>query len=363
VKLVPHADVDALLAKNRFRFTGGVDRKMAEALREAGIEAVLVPTLEQYGAGFPPKLAIALRVVDTGPVPEVTWSDVVARSGDDSPGILALGVVESYPELQRQVVERAAASVERWAATRAPGEPCARDWRFAPRRWYRAPVLDDVGRRTVAVLPFRNETSRRGADEVVANEILGQLARSGSFEVLDPGVVREQLLENRIVFEGGVSVDRALTILELVQADLVVSGIVHDYVSPQGPKMPPIVGFSLFVIDGATTEVVWSSTSTAKGDDWVFLFGSGRLTSSSSLACRMAREVADGIVGERGKLAARAEEGPPQRVRVRWGAAQFQRYGRDANSRDFEQNAASRRAREVNQAPDAKNPAAPPKEP
>jgi hypothetical protein len=363
VRMVPHKDVDALLARNRFRFTGGVDRKMAEALREAGVEAVLVPTLEQYGDRVPPKVALALRIVGTGPVPEVDWADVVARSGDDSPGLLALGMVDTVSELQRQVLARAADSVARWAERRGRGEPCARDWRFKPRRWFRAPVLDDVGRRTIAVLPFRNETHRRGAEDVLANEVLAQLARTGSFEVLDPGVVREQLLENRIVFEGGVSIDRALTILDLVDADLVLSGIVHDYDAAAGLRTPPTVGFSAFVIDRATAEVVWSSTSTARGDDWVFLFGSGELTSPSALTCRMARGVVDGIVGERGLLGTRSTAEPPQRMRVRWGAAQFQRHGRDANSRDFEQNAVPGRARDVNQAPGANNQAPPPKEP
>ena len=363
VRTVPHRDVDAILARNRFRFTGGVDRKMAEALREEGIGAVLVPTLEQYGTLAPPKLAIALRIVETGPVPEVAWADLVARSGDDSPGLLALGIVDAYPELQRQVIARAARSVEGWAATRSRGEPCVRDWRFEPRRRYRAPVLDDVGRRTIAVLPFRNETPRRGAEDVVANEMVAQLVRSGAFDVLDPGVVREQLLENRIVFEGGVSIDRALTILDLLQADLLVSGIVHAYVAPLGAKTPPVVGFSAFVIDRATAELVWSSTSTAKGDDFVVLFGAGRLTSSSALACRMARTVVDGITGERGRLAARADDAEPQHMRVRWSTAQFQRQGRGANSRDFEQNAAPPWARDVKQAPAANDPSAPPKEP
>src|SRR6266568_2743000 len=337
IPTVPRRDVEAFLARNRFRFTGGVDRKMAQALRDEGIEVVLVPTLEQYAAPAPPRLALALRIVETRPIPTVAWAELVARSGDDSPGLLGLGVVERFEELERQVVAAAAASVEGWTRTRARGEPCARDARFEPRRQFRAPVLDDVGRRTVAVLPFRNETPRRGADEVVANELLAQLTRSGSFEVLDPAVVREQLLEHRLVLEGGVSIDRAMTILDLVQADLIVSGVVQLYSAPAGSRTAPTVGFSAFVIDRESAELVWSSSSVANGEDGVFLFGSGRIASASALACRMTRGVVDGIAGARRPLSARDGVAPPQPVRAGRGPAQFPRSRPGANRRELDE--------------------------
>jgi hypothetical protein len=302
VEILPRRDLDILLAKHRIRFTGGVDRKMAKVLREElGVEAVLVPTLETYAADAPPKVALAVRAATTGERPLVAWADAVARSGDDSPGLLARGIVTSVGELERAVIARVAGSIERWIETGAPGEACGGAGRFRPRRSFRATALDDLGRRTVAVLPFTNETARRGPAEVVFGQFVAQLARSGAFEVLDPGFVREELLGHRIVLENGVSLDNATTLLALLDADLVISGYVQLYEPRSGPAAPR-VEFTSYALDRSTQELVWSSASEAYGDQGVFFFGAGRVRSPATLSCRMVRGVVDRIVGERPPL-------------------------------------------------------------
>jgi hypothetical protein len=165
-------------------------------------------------------------------------------------------------------------------------------------------VLADVGRRSIAVLPFRNQSGRRAANDVLFGQFVAQLARSGAFEVLDPGIVREELLAHRIVLEGGVSLDNAIAMLDLLQADLVVSGYVEVFESTAGTG-PPKVEFSAFVLDRKTGELVWSSASSGAGDDGVWFFGAGRVYTAAALSCRMVRGVVDAIVGHRPPL------GPP----------------------------------------------------
>ena len=303
LEIVPRRELDAMLAAHRIRFTGGVDRPMAEALREElGVDAVLVPTLELYAAEAPPRIAIAVRLVSANERPAVLWADVVARSGDDAPGLLGRGLVTRAGELEKTVLHDVAGAVERWVTTRAGDEPCGKAGRFGPRRVFRAPVLDDVGRRTIAVLPFTNETTRRSAGDVLLGQFVAQLAASGSFEVLDPGLVREELLGHRIVLEGGVSVDNATALLSLLQADLVLSGYVQVYEAPSGPRAPPKVEFSSYVLDRRTAELVWSAGSVGAGNDGVFFFDVGRIETTSALSCRMVRGVVDGIVGRRAPL-------------------------------------------------------------
>lgn len=303
LEIVPRRDLDAVLAAHRIRFTGGVDRPMAKALREElGVEAVLVPTLEAYAGDAPPRVAIAVRLVSANDRPAVLWADVIARSGEDSPGLLGIGLVTKAGDLEKSVVKDVARAVERWVATRRSVEPCGKAGRFGPRRVFRAPVLDDVGRRTIAVLPFTNETTRRSAGDVLLGQFVAQLARSGSFEVLDPGLVREELLGHRIVLEGGVSVDNATALLSLLQADLVLSGFVHVFEAPSGARAPPKVEFSSFVLDRRTAELVWSAGSTGAGNDGVFFFDAGRVETTSALSCRMVRGVVDAIVGHRAPL-------------------------------------------------------------
>lgn len=309
VYVIPRADLDRVLAAHRLRFTGGVDPGMAKVLRqELGIEAVLVPTLEAYAADAPPKVALGARLVLATDRPMVLWADAVARSGDDSPGFLKRGLVGSASVLEDAVVKELSRRVASFIAKGSRGEACGGAGRFRPRHVYRARVLDDVGRRTVAVLPFVNETSRRSADDVVLGQTVAQLARSGSFDVLDPGVVREQLLRNRIVLSGGVSVDAAMALLSVLDADLVVSGRVQRYDARSGTSGAPAVELSVYVIDRQLAELVWSSGSDGTGADGVFFFDAGRVHTTSNLSCRMVRGVVDRLVGRRGFVAPPTDE-------------------------------------------------------
>jgi TolB-like protein len=300
--VLPRQELDAALAAHRIRFTGGVDRRLAKVLREElGVEAVLVPTLEQYAADAPPKVSLAVRLVSAGERPAVLWADGVARSGDDAPGLLGRGIMMSASDVERATVGEVARVVERHLKSGAGDAYCGAAGRFKPRRIFRAPVLDDAARRSVAVLPFKNGSSRRAAGEVVVGQFVAQLARSGAFEVLDPGLVREELLGHRIVLDGGVSVDQALAMLDLLQADLVLSGYVEVYEAAAG-RGAPSVEFSAYVLDGRTGELIWSSASSGAGDDGVFFFGAGRVHSAAALSCRMVHGVVDGIVGRRERL-------------------------------------------------------------
>jgi TolB-like protein len=269
---------------------------------ELGVDAMLVPTLEQHVADAPPRIAIGVRLVGTGERPVVLWADAVARSGNDAPGLLARGLVTSSGELDRTVVAEVARRIESYVATRSPGVSCGDAGRFRPRHVFRAPVLDDIGRKSIAVLPFINDTSRRSAGDVILGQFVAQLVRSGSFEVLDPGVVREELLGHRIVLDGGVSLDNATALLSLLNADLVLSGYVRSYESRSGSQGARKIEFTAYVLDRRTQELVWSSSSLGEGNDGVFFFGAGRVHTTSALSCRMVRGVVDGLVGGRGPL-------------------------------------------------------------
>jgi TolB-like protein len=302
VEVLSRLELDRTLADHRIRFTGGVDRKLAKVLRDdLGVDAVLIPTVDQYTGEAPPKLSLAVRLVTTGERPVVVWADGVARAGNDSPGLLARGLLGRSADVERAVVAEVARRVEAYVSRSSGGDYCGGPAGFKPRRVFRATVLDDVGRRSIAVLPFTNASGRRGAAEVVTAQFVAQLARTGSFEVLDPGLIREQLLAHRVVLAGGVSVDQALALLDLLEADLVLSGYVEVYDAPAGSG-PPTVEFTAYVIDRRTAELVWSSTSHGAGDDGVFFFGAGRVYSSAALSCRMALGVVDAIVGHRQAL-------------------------------------------------------------
>jgi TolB-like protein len=207
-------------------------------------------------------------------------------AGDDAPGLLGVGLIRSMPSLQRKTIAALTASLRDWLATGAAPARCALEGRFAPSVKYRSDVLDG-GVRTVAVLPFVNETNRRRAGDVVAEAFVRGLAGSGRFEVVEPGLVRESLLARRVVMEGGVSLDTARVVLDALDADLVVAGYVRELSEDPGGPTPPRVDFTALMIDRRTEEVVWEVSSYHRGDEGAWAFELGRVRSSSALACRM----------------------------------------------------------------------------
>lgn len=283
--------VARVLAARRVRYTGGVDAETAEALRSAlGIDGVFVTTLELWDARGP-KLALTGRLVAASDRAELLWIDGFARAGPDSKTVLGLGVVEKIEVLRDQGAARLAASAARAVAGRGRAARCDTSGRFDPKIRYRSPGLEDRPVRSVAVLPFLNDTERRGAGELVALAFVRQLTAVPGLEVFEPGVVRSELLRFRMVFEGGASLEDARLVTDVLAADLVLAGHVRTFDDGGSAR----ANFTVMLIERATRRIVWESTSYASGDDRVFFFGMGHVSTASSLTCRMARGVVEAI--------------------------------------------------------------------
>ena len=287
--------LDEYLARYRIRYTGGVDPAAARAAREdLGVDAILATTVLLWG-GATAQVALVTRLVSTADTPTVLWMDGYARTGDDSPGIFALNVVNDPQVLQAEAMQQIGRSLEAYLTRGARAGQCSGGGWWRPRIAYRARP-DERKVASIAVLPFVNETRRRGAGEVLALEFAWQLANAEGFRVVEPGVVRDELLRRRIVMEDGVSLDQARVVSVTLDADLVLAGHVYDFEDGAGA---PVSNFSAIVIDRKTGRMVWQSTSHDKGNDSETLFGLRRVTTAPLLTCRMAREVIDGMTGAR----------------------------------------------------------------
>jgi hypothetical protein len=293
VEVLGEEDLEPVMARHRVRYTGGIDRRTAEAFRqEAGAGAVLITSLGLYMEQVPPKVVVASRLAGTGISPNVTWADSVAMAGDDAPGLLELGLVDDVGVLSSRALDRLADSLARHilsgevplAGVRGPG-------RFRPRGLFRAPALGGKEAYTIAVLPVVNHGERRNAGELLALHFVEQLGKAGGFEVLEPGVVREELLRYRVVAPEGTSLDVADILFSLLGVDLLLTAKVVDYDDALGSGGAPQVTFFVQVIEGGSREVVWASHSTNRGDEGVFFFDLGRVTTAHALASRMVREV------------------------------------------------------------------------
>jgi TolB-like protein len=290
--------VERFLERHRLRYTGGIDSAAAAAAHEElGVDGVLLVSIEAFDQELVPRLAVTMRLVQASQAAKVVWIDGTARTGDDSPGVLGLGVVSRYAELERRELSRLARSLVATLTGRAPASvPCPHDGRFGPRIAFRSPRFDRSRGYSVAVLPFVNETPRRRVGDLVALELARQFAAVPRLNVLEPGVVRERLLRNRVVMEGGVSVDAARLVLDSLHADLVLAGYVRQF--SEGAE--PSVDITVLVLERERGTIMWESTSHASGLQSVWFFDRGRISTATALLCRMARDAVDEFIGNVG---------------------------------------------------------------
>lgn len=284
--------VEQFLERHRLRYTGGIDGASAAAAREElGVDGVLLSSVQLYSDEAVPRLALAMRLVEATEEARILWIDGTARTGNDAPGFLGLGLVRRYADLERRELDRLARSLVAALSGRAVGAPCPAERRFKPRIAFRSPRFDPTREYSVAVLPFVNQSTRRRAGDVVALEFARQLAAVPRLHVVEPGVVRERLIRHRVVMEGGVSVDTARLMLDTLHADLVLAGYVRE-LSEDGA-----VDFTVLALEREHGTVVWESTSHSIGADGVWLFDRGTISTAGELTCRMVRDTVTGFVG------------------------------------------------------------------
>jgi len=287
--------VERFAVKRRIRYLGGLDRATAlAAAEELGVDGVLITSLTQHDASDPPRFGLVARLVSTTERPDVFWIDGASAAGDDAPGLMGLGLVHRLEPLARGVLARLSGSLASFLEGRTGrSQPCPSQGRFQPRTVYRAAVATEGKPATVAVLPFQNSSHRSRAGEIVALEVVRQLSAVKRFTVLEPGLVRENLLRYRIVTEGGVSLENARAALATMEADYVLAGTVRQYEEGRGDGATPQADFTVIMIDTHTNETVWHSTSTGTGIDGVHFFGLGRVSTGTELTCRLVRGVVD----------------------------------------------------------------------
>jgi TolB-like protein len=296
--VLDEGSLEKFMAKHRILYVGGIDREIAKAFKEEiGIDGVLITSLELYSDANPPKIAIISRLVSTGDSPSILWIDSVGLAGGDSPGVLGLCLIEDPKALMEKAMKPMTASLFRYLSTRAE-ERNGRDLKrkFRPKIAYQSSILDPDKKYLVAVLPFFNRSERKYAGEILALHFIRQLKRFNNFNMIEPGVLRQELLGLRVIMEDGVSLANADAIFSILDADILLSGRVMDYQDYEGIWGKPKVDFSTVLIERKSREVVWGSNSYNEGDDGVFFFDRGRVNTAHAMAFQMVQWIGEKIL-------------------------------------------------------------------
>ena len=294
VVLLPESNLQRIMAKYRIRYTGGIDSAAAEALSQEGnVRAVLITNIDLYSDWNPPKIGVTARLVSTEKEPVILWMDSVGISGDDSPGILDVGLIEDPVIL----LEKALKSLTTSFRAYSKGLPWRTDIKDLPEKFkpaikYRDESVEfSKSTHTIAVVPFYNCSIRKYAGETMALHFANQLSHCAQFSVLELGMIRDELLKQRILMRGGISLADASGLFTLLNCDIILAGEVFDYQDYQGPSGTPRVDFSSYVITKDKGEMLWSSFSSNTGDDGVYFFDVGRVNTAHAMASHMTRSI------------------------------------------------------------------------
>jgi hypothetical protein len=279
------------MEKHRLRYTGGIDGVMAKAFQEeTGTKAILITSLDYYNETNPPKIALSSRLVSAEDPVRILWVESKGLAGDDTAGILRIGEIQDPEKLLHRVAGYLAASLRDFLSEyREDADRSGGKRRFRPKVIYRAPEFKTDTKYTVAVVPFLNESGRKNAGNIMMLQFLSTIVGWKNFEIIEPGVVRQELLKSRIIMEDGISLDQTDSIFTHLNVDLVLTGRVLDYQDYQGPGGVTKVDFSTLLIERKSRQVVWNSKSYNQGDDGVFFFEWGRVRTADRLASDMTR--------------------------------------------------------------------------
>lgn len=296
LNLLEEKDLRSFMNQHRIRNTSGLNSETGEAfLSEIGVTGVLITQLTQYQTEFPPKFALASRLVITGALPTVGWADSVVLTGDEHRGLLDLGLIRDINKLSATGLVRMATSLGRSFNDKGDGDEGGDDSFLEPRSFYRAPSLAQNRPFTVAILPFVNLSQDRFAGELIGLDFLHHLSADKKFRVLDPGTLEEQLLLHRLIMPEGASLDTAYILFSFLDVDLLLSGKVLEYEDSSSPSGAPRVHFTTEVIQRQNEELVWSSISSNYGDEGVLFFDLGMIKSARDLASRMVKKTVQAI--------------------------------------------------------------------
>jgi hypothetical protein len=289
--VLPETALEDFMARHRVRYTGGIDAATAAQFKdETGAAAVLITSLELYNTYNPPKVGVASRLVRTGADPGILWIDSASMAGDDHPGLLELGLLEDPKAVTDRVLGILAGSLSAYMSGQPPALEAGAG-RYRPKFYFKSPVLSPDVKYKVAVVPFFNKSERRNAGDIMMLAFIRGLSDVPGMTVMEPGVVRDDLLRLRVVMEEGLTLDTAEVVMNTLGVDLLVMGSVLDYEDYQGVFGMPKVDFTVQVLEKKSMQIVWESKSYNTGDDGVFFFDWHRINTAGQMTSQMVDNV------------------------------------------------------------------------
>jgi hypothetical protein len=261
--------------------------------------------------------------------------DSYAKAGEDTPGLLGLKIIEDPVRLRGMALEYLEASLQNFITkppertakvsaremrenkpftildlmTKMKEEPRRladdsvnrRPWLslvgdlipplYGPRSWYSSRDVLDEQLRSLAIIPFLDFSTRKHGAEVVALHLAKQLVVDGRYKIVELGVIRDKMLNLRVIMSSGVSNANIDAIANSLGVELIVNGKLYDYLESNSIGQNPKVDFTFQMFERDSRKILWNSRSRNQGDDGVFFFDAGKVSTASVLTDKMAQSL------------------------------------------------------------------------
>lgn len=290
--LVVGEPIEQFLWQHRIRQTDMVSSRLARWLaEELQVSAVIVGSIILYRPGEAPQVGLAARMVS---IPETTilWANDFSLSGEDYNKPLGLGTVRQVDVLAQRLVTQVFDSLQPIRSVQlvpSPDPPSFYNLNLMkppPQLTYLSPITDFYGLETVGVIPFKNQSERRGAGDIVSVMFLSRLHNTGLYHVIEPGLIREQFLRFRVRARGEIDTIGLRPLNRNIEAQGYITGTVETY--DEGilgeVRAPPEVAMSARLLRSDDDAIVWSMRNGYRADNYNLLLDFGRIYSIIPLA-------------------------------------------------------------------------------
>jgi hypothetical protein len=279
--VLTHDRLRPLLREHRIRVVGQIGARAMNILREeTGAGLAIVGSIDIYEPDRNFEVMISARLIDLQ-TQEVLTAISVGRTVQETERIFGRGRAEEIEEVVSQVVIQ---FMDRMAP--ALGRSVEHSSRY-----------HNCG--IVAVVPLNDYSLRRHGAEVLQNLLMAELV-ARDWSVVEPGIVREALLDRQRAARGGVS-DAVLEILrDEVGTCLVVTGEVEEFaVAPSDMDAAvPRIDYGLRLIDARQFRLLASIDRRRDGMEGETLFARGREYSMARVVRSSMAEVVEWIEEE-----------------------------------------------------------------
>jgi polysaccharide biosynthesis protein PelC len=270
--------VAGVLRKYRIRNTTELTSRQLQVLQtDLQADFVLISSLDYWNkTDDAAELALSARLLSLSER-RIVWTADATVHGDDTGMPLNLGRTSNL----KRIMSRAVSDLMRTFRLEKPRR--ARTVAGLKIEQHGETVV--LPCRTIAVVPFANESSVPSASGWVTSQCVNALMRIG-FTVIDPGQLRETIISAGEFTQGEISSAAMAKCLADLNVDVIVTGTVDRFASLRTAELGdnPVVGLQARLVRTSDGCVIWSRNSEREGRDSEWLFGFGGLHGVSRLA-------------------------------------------------------------------------------